>query len=63
MDEICDLSAVELRRLIGARQISPVELLASCRARIEQVNGAVNALVATCWERAEPRPGRPSARS
>jgi Asp-tRNA(Asn)/Glu-tRNA(Gln) amidotransferase A subunit family amidase len=53
MDELCDLAAVELRRLIGARQISPVELLASCRARIEQVNGAVNAFVATCWERAE----------
>jgi len=53
MDELCDLAAIELRRLIGARQISPVELLASCRARIEQVNGAVNAFVATCWERAE----------
>jgi Asp-tRNA(Asn)/Glu-tRNA(Gln) amidotransferase A subunit family amidase len=53
MDEICDLSAVELRRLIGAGQISPVELLAACRARIERVNGVLNAFVATCWERAE----------
>ena len=53
MPELCDLSALELRRLIGAKQISPVELLASCRARIERVNGAVNAFVATCWERAE----------
>jgi amidase len=53
MNEICDLAAVELRRLIGARQISPVELLAACRARVEQVNGALNAFVATCWERAE----------
>ena len=53
MTELCDLSALELRRLIGAKQISPVELLASCRARIERVNGAVNAFVATCWERAE----------
>ena len=53
MTELCDLSALELRRLIGARQISPVELLASCRARIERVNGAVNAFVATCWDRAE----------
>jgi Asp-tRNA(Asn)/Glu-tRNA(Gln) amidotransferase A subunit family amidase len=53
MPELCDLSAVELRRLIGARQISPVELLASCRARTERINGALNAFVATCWERAE----------
>ena len=53
MAELCDLSAVELRRLIGARQISPVELLASCRARIERINGAVNAFVAMCWQRAE----------
>ena len=53
MTELCDLSALELRRLIGDKRISPVELLASCRARIERVNGAVNAFVATCWERAE----------
>ena len=53
MNEPCDLAAVELRRLIGAKQISPVELLAACRARTEQVNGALNAFVATCWERAE----------
>ena len=48
MSELCELAAVELRRLIGARQISPVELLASCRARIEQVNSAVNVFFATC---------------
>ena len=53
MTDLCDLSAVELRRMIGAKQISPVELLACCRARIERINGAVNAFVATCWERAE----------
>jgi amidase len=53
MAELCDLSAVELRRLIGTKQVSPSELLASCRARIERVNPAVNAFVATCWARAE----------
>ncbi|HEX6111045.1 MAG TPA: amidase family protein [Geminicoccaceae bacterium] len=53
MAELCDLSAIELRRMIGTKEISPVELLASCRARIERVDGAVNAFVATCWERAE----------
>jgi Asp-tRNA(Asn)/Glu-tRNA(Gln) amidotransferase A subunit family amidase len=53
MTELCDLSALELRALIGAKRISPVELLASCRARIERIDGAVNAFVATCWDRAE----------
>jgi amidase len=51
--ELCDLSALELRRLIGAKQVSPLELLASCRTRVERINDAVNAFVATCWERAE----------
>ena len=40
----CDLSATELRRLIGARALSPVELLDSCLARIARVNPAVNAV-------------------
>ena len=53
MSELCDLSAVDLRRLIGAREISPVELLASCRGRVERVNGTLNAFVATDWARAE----------
>src|SRR5947208_2636336 len=52
MTEPCDLSAVEARRLIGAKQLSPVELLRSCIARIEAVNPAVNAMVATSFERA-----------
>lgn len=46
MTEPCDLSAVEARRLIGLRRLSPVELLASCMARIGAVNPAVNAVVA-----------------
>jgi amidase len=44
--EPCDLSAVTARRLIGAKKLSPVELLASCLRRIEATNGAVNAVVA-----------------
>ena len=39
-------SAVEARRLIGARQLSPIELLDSCVRRIEATNAAVNAVVA-----------------
>lgn len=46
MAEPCDLSAVEARRLIGARKLSPVELLESCLARTDQTNGAINAVVA-----------------
>jgi len=53
MSALCDRQATELRRLIAEKEISPVELLASCRERIEQVNGRVNAVVATCYERAE----------
>ena len=52
MTELCDLSAVELRRMIGARAVSPVELLESCLQRIDKVNPALNAVVATCVPRA-----------
>ncbi len=52
MTEPCDLSAVEARRLIGRKRLSPIELVESCIARIEMVNPTVNAVVATCYERA-----------
>ena len=45
-------SAVALRRMIATREISPVELLAACIERIEAVNPFVNAVTATCFERA-----------
>ncbi len=48
---LSDLPAVELRRLIGTRRISPVELVQHCIRRIEAVNPAVNAVVATDFER------------
>ena len=47
-----ELSALELRRLIGTRQISPVELMEACIARIEQFNPAINAVTATDFDRA-----------
>lgn len=46
MTEPCDLTAVEARRLIGRRSLSPVELLESCVKRIEAVNPQVNAMTA-----------------
>jgi len=51
-DGLVARSAVELRRLIESKQISPVELLEACIARIEAVNPYVNAVTATCFERA-----------
>ncbi len=45
-EDLCDLSAVELRRRIAAKEVSPVELLQSCHRRIDAVNPAVNAVVA-----------------
>lgn len=50
--EPCDLPAVEARRLIGRKALSPVELLQSCLVRIEAVNPAVNAFVALDTDRA-----------
>ena len=55
MTEPCDLSAVEARRLIAARDLSPVELLDSCVRRMERTNGAVNAVVAMDVETARRR--------
>lgn len=43
---LCDLDAVEQRRRIGTKEISPVELLDATLERIEEVNGSVNAIVA-----------------
>jgi Asp-tRNA(Asn)/Glu-tRNA(Gln) amidotransferase A subunit family amidase len=52
MTRPCELTATEARRLVAIKQLSPVELLDDCIARIEAVNPAVNAVVATCYERA-----------
>lgn len=43
--EIPDLSATELRRLIRARKLSPVEVVEACLARIERYNPSINAIV------------------
>ena len=51
-DSLPTLSAVELRRLIGNKEISPVALLDACIARIEAYNPKINAITATDFERA-----------
>ena len=52
MSEPCELPALQARRMIGNKQLSPVELMRSCIGRIERVNGTVNAVVAMDAERA-----------
>lgn len=51
-NRLVELTANELRHRIGTREISPVELLDACIDRIEAVNPYVNAITATCFDRA-----------
>ncbi|MEN9628326.1 MAG: hypothetical protein RJA10_1553 [Pseudomonadota bacterium] len=52
MDDILALTAVQQRRLIGQRALSPVDLMQACIARIEALNPGVNAIAATDFDRA-----------
>lgn len=61
MVEACDLTATEARRLIGSKRLAPTELLASCIARIEAVDHAVNAIPARDFERAQAAAKRADA--
>ena len=45
-DSLSDLSAVEMRRRIGTKELSPIDLLTACHRRIDAVNPALNAVVA-----------------
>ena len=51
-DEFVSLSSVEMRRRIGTKEVSPVELVEASIARIEALNPAVNAIAATDFARA-----------
>ncbi|MGH7191760.1 MAG: amidase family protein, partial [Acetobacteraceae bacterium] len=55
MSEPSDLPAIEARRLIGEKRLGAGELLESCIRRIERLNPAVNAIVATDYPRARAR--------
>jgi len=50
MTEPCELTAVEARARIGRKELSPVELLESCIARIDAVDHAVNCMVARDYD-------------
>jgi Asp-tRNA(Asn)/Glu-tRNA(Gln) amidotransferase A subunit family amidase len=61
MVEPCDLTAVAARRLIGTKRLAPSELLASCIARIEAVDHAINAIPARDFDRARKAAKRADA--
>lgn len=65
MHELLDASAVTLARWIRQRKLSPVELLAALRARITDVNPAINAVIAERFDaaRAEALAAEQRARS
>ena len=52
---LVELSAVELRRRIGSKEVSPVEVLDAYIARIAAVNPAVNAICATDFDGARAK--------
>jgi amidase len=58
MTDLLTHTAHELRQMIGTKAVSPVELFDACVARIDAVDGAVNAVVARDFER-----GRDAARA
>jgi Asp-tRNA(Asn)/Glu-tRNA(Gln) amidotransferase A subunit family amidase len=51
-EQLLQLSSVELRRRIGRKEISPVELLEAAIARIGALNPSVNAICDTVYARA-----------
>ncbi len=57
-NDLVSHSAVELRRMIGAKQVSPVEVLDAFIARIETYNPGVNAICATDFDRAREQAQR-----
>ncbi len=59
--DLVRLSAVELRRMIGAKQVSPVEVLDAFIAQIEAINPAVNCICATDFDGARAQAKRDEA--
>ncbi|MEM9034924.1 MAG: amidase family protein [Actinomycetota bacterium] len=51
-ESLCDLSAVELRRRLGAREVSAREVIDAHIARTERVDPTVNAVVTTTFDAA-----------
>src|SRR5207245_2659189 len=45
MEDLADRSATELARLVASRELSPVEVVEACLARVARCNPAVNAVL------------------
>ena len=52
MSDLCDLSATQLREMIGRKDISPVELVKSCIERTKKIDHALNAMVTKRYDQA-----------
>ncbi|MEK9849057.1 MAG: amidase [Candidatus Puniceispirillum sp.] len=52
MTSLCDMTATDLRRMIGRKDISPVELVETSIERIEMVDGSLNAIVTKGYDAA-----------
>lgn len=57
--EVLQATATELARLIRNRELSAVEVVDSHLARIDEVNGTINAVVQLAAERGRSRRVRP----
>src|SRR5688572_31416078 len=51
-DNLTSLSTVQIARAIAAGEVSAVDAVKACLARIDAVNPKINAVVALCRERA-----------
>jgi len=61
--DLCFTPAIELRRLIAAREISPVEVVDAVLARIERLNPLLNAYVTVTADRARAQAREAEARA
>ena len=52
MSSLCDITATDLRQMIGRKDISPVELVEASIDRIEMVDSSLNAVVTKNYEAA-----------
>src|SRR3954467_10992400 len=51
-DDLCFLRATDLRRRIGAREISPVEVTRAVLARAERLQPELNCFITLCGDQA-----------
>lgn len=57
-DELWRLTARAAKDLLDRREVAPIEMVEACARRIEQVDGAVNAAVTRCFDRARDQARR-----